>query len=300
MKHAFRLIGALGTILCVSIFLADPSFPTPDKLVIFLTFVFMIFGQAWQMLKRIGPFVVILLTYDSFRSLVPSLNAHVHYTLMPHFDTNIFGTLPTITLQHWLWHGHVQWYDFVFYSVYMLHFVVPIALALLIWKLRDELYWTAAATYIFVSFTAFAVFLLYPTAPPWLASQDGYIPHLTRVSSDIYAAMGIHNFPSLYNHLSPNPVAAVPSLHTAYSILFSLFIWKLFGRKWGIASLIYPALMITGVIYMGEHYAFDVATGGLLAVLGFVATPFLLRHATRFGQRAHQAIRRRLWADRPA
>jgi membrane-associated phospholipid phosphatase len=280
MKKIETVIGILGTAACVILFIHAPSFPTPDKLLIFLIFIFMIFNLAWDMFKRLGPFIIILLVYDSFRSLVPSLNKHVHYTLMPHFDKLLFGTLPTITLQNWLWHGHVTWYDYVFYTFYMLHFVLPIFLAVLIYKVRSSEYWRFALTYITVSFVAFIVFILYPTAPPWLASQNGYIPHITRISSAIYAAMGIHNFPSIYNRFAPNPVAAVPSLHAAFSILFLLFVYKLFGKRWAALSLIYPICIIFGVVYMGEHYVFDVITGIVLAVLSYLIVPVLMRYST--------------------
>lgn len=281
MKQLLRVVGVVGTIAYVILFLRAPNFPTPDKILVFLIFLFMIFSQAWEMFKHFGPFMIILLAYDGFRSLVPSLNAHIHYTLMPNFDKAVFGTLPTVTLQKWLWHGHVQWYDFVFYGAYMMHFLLPIFLAIIIWKLRESSYWQFVTAYLFTSFAAFAVFLAYPTAPPWLASQDGYIPHIARISGAVSGAMGIKNFPSVYNYFAANPVAAVPSLHAAYSTLFSLFIFKLFGKKWGIISLIYPALIMFGVVYMGEHYVFDVVTGTLLGIAGYLIAPYLLKQIQR-------------------
>jgi membrane-associated phospholipid phosphatase len=276
MKLFLRIVGVIGTIAYLILFFRSPSFPTPDKILILLIFVFMIFNQAWEMFKHFGPFMIILLAYDGFRSLVPSLNSKVHYTLMPNFDKSIFGTLPTVTLQKWLWHGHVRWYDFLFYGTYMMHFVLPIILALLVWKLRPKAYWQFVTAYLLTSFGAFFVFLLYPTAPPWLASQDGYIPHITRISSAVSGAMGITNFPSVYNYFAANPVAAVPSLHAAYSTLFSLFIFKLFGRNWGLLSLIYPVLIVFGVVYMGEHYVFDVLTGIILALVAYKLAPYFL------------------------
>jgi membrane-associated phospholipid phosphatase len=281
MKWLIRIIGVLGTVTCIVLFIRTPSFPTPDKILVFLIFVFMMFSEAWEMFKHFAPFIAILLVYDSFRSLVPSLNSHVHFTLMPNFDKFIFGTLPTVTLQKWLWHGYVTWYDFMFYAVYMMHFVLPIVLAIIILKLRESHYWKFVTAYLFTSFAAFIVYLAYPSAPPWLASQNGYIAPIARISSAVYSAMGIKNFPSLYNHFAPNPVAAVPSLHAAYATLFVLFVFKLFGKKWGTLSLIYPVLMIFGVVYMGEHYVFDVVTGIILAVIGFLIAPWLLRQVQR-------------------
>ena len=233
----------------------------------------MSFSQAKVMLKRLLPFVVILLVYESFRSVADSLNTHVNYTFAPHVDRLLFGNLPTVYLQNWLWHGHVQWYDILLYIPYLLFFIIPLALAILIWKTRDKYYWEVVITYLAVFFAGFLTFLLFPAAPPWLAAQNHVIQPIVRISSNVWASMGLHNFPSFYNHISPNPVAAIPSLHGACGALFSLFVFKIYGRRWGYISLLYPVLLIIGVVYEGEHYAFDVIVGIIYGVIGFILVP---------------------------
>ncbi len=284
-----QALGVVGSLACVVAFVHEPSFPTPDKLLVFLVFVFMTFGQATEMLRRLLPFVALILVYESFRSIVPELNKHVNYTLAPHADKLLFGNLPTVYLQDWLWHGKVQWYDIVLYVPYLLFFVVPIGLALLVWKTREKAYWRVVTTYLTVFFGGFLTFLAFPAAPPWLASQNHYIQPITRISSDVWASLGIHNFPSLYNHLAANPVAAVPSLHSACATLLSIFIFRLYGWRWGLVSLIYPILIYVGVVYEGEHYAFDVVTGILYAFASYFASPYLLRWLQKGGQRLRAA-----------
>lgn len=279
--HVLRIIGVAGTLACGVIFIRQPSFPTPDKLLIFLVFVFMIFKQATQMLKRLLPFVGLILIYESFRSIADKLNSHVDYGLAPHVDKTLFGNLPTVYLQRWLWHGHVQWYDFLLYLPYMLFFVLPIGLALLVWKTREKHYWQVVTTYVALFFAAFLTFLAFPAAPPWLASQNHYIQPIVRTSSYVWSSLGIHDFPSLYSHLAANPVAAVPSLHAACATLLTIFVFKLYGRRWGWLSLVYPVLIYIGVVYEGEHYAFDVMTGIVYAVAAYFAGPRILRFIQR-------------------
>jgi membrane-associated phospholipid phosphatase len=277
IKHRiFQTIGVIGALSCVALFIYRPSFLTPDKLFIFLFFIFLVLQQAVQMTKRLGPFVVLILVYESFRSVVPRLNNHIHYSLAPRVDRLLFHSLPTKKLQDWLWRGHTSWYDIALYIPYMLFFVIPIGLALLVWKTRDQFYWRVVTTYLVVFFSAFLTFLLYPTAPPWLASQNHYIEPIVRVSSNVWFSLGIHNFPSFYNHIAPNPVASVPSLHAACATLLSIFIFKLYGRRWGAVSTIYPISIYVGVVYEGEHYAFDVVCGIVYAILGYVLTPYLM------------------------
>jgi membrane-associated phospholipid phosphatase len=275
-----HILGVVGTFICLGLFITQPSFPTPDKLLIVLVFVFLIFGQAKDMLLRLGPFVALLLLYESFRGLADHLNSKVEYVWMIKADEFLFKTLPTRVLQGWFWHGTTQWYDFVFYLSYMLHFVLPIGLAIIIWKLRDKSYWQYVWTFVAVSFMGFFTFLLFPAAPPWMAAEKGYIQPITRISSEVWKALGVKDFPSVYNKISPNPVAAVPSLHAAYATLLVIFVWKLFGKKWGLLALIYPVIIFVGTVYSGEHYAIDEILGILYAIIAYLLVRWLYNNET--------------------
>lgn len=270
MKLNFwRILGIIGTVLCIGIFIREPSFPTPDKIFIFLLFVFMVYGQAIELAKRFGPFAALLLIYDSFRGIASSLNTRVNYLWMPHMDKLIFRRLPTKALQNLLWKGHVNWYDLVLYGPYTLHFVLPFLLALFVWKKRAAEYWRYVATFVTVSFAGFLTFLAFPAAPPWMASEKGYIEPIVRVSSAAWYHLGIKDFPSVYNKITPNPVAAVPSLHAAYATLLVIFTYKLFGKKWAILPGIYALLIYVGTVYTGEHYAIDEIIGALYGLAAY-------------------------------
>ena len=63
------------------------------------------------------PFIGLLIAYDSLRG---SAGAPVRRPLPARSSRSIKalfgGTVPTVTLQHWLWHGHVVWYDVIFWA----------------------------------------------------------------------------------------------------------------------------------------------------------------------------------------
>jgi hypothetical protein len=265
-QQILKIVGIVGTIVSIAIYIRKPSFPTPDKLLVFLTFLFMALGQGWELFKRLAPFVVLLLVYESFRGIADALNNNVNFMWLINADLFLgFGKLPTALLQSWLWHGRIQWYDFVLYLFYMLHFVLPFALALIIWKKRENEYWRYITAFLLVSFAGFLTFLLFPAAPPWMASDLGYIEPITRISSYVWHALGVNDFPSLYNQISPNPVAAMPSLHAAYATLVAIFVIKLFKRRQKWLVLIYPIAIYFGTVYQGEHYIVDEFAGGLYA-----------------------------------
>ncbi len=288
-KNALRVGVLVGVALLL---LVERTFWTPDTLFIVLMIIFAVFGQARPFLLRFAPLILLLLAYESFRSLVPGLNTNVHYWEMIHFDKWFGGgVLPTGWLQSFMWNGHLQWYDFYFYFLYTIHFLMPIALGVLIWKkIGDSLYWQFMLALILLSYSAFLTYLLFPAAPPWMASQLGYFDPIHRISSDIWWAMGIKDFSSFYAKLSPNPVAAVPSLHSAYPALFALFINRMYSFKKTWWVWLYPASLWLGVVYLGEHYVIDVLLGVLYAVLAFVA-------ADKFfaWQRAHSWPLRTWW-----
>lgn len=272
-----RVLGLVGVVLYAAIFIRTPSFPTPDKLLIFLVFAGMALGQAREVLKRFVPFVALLLVYESFRGFVPELNQRVNFMFMSAADKFMFfGHLPTAVLQSWLWHGAVQWYDFVFYGAYTLHFVLPFALAVLVWKTREKHYWPVVTAFLLVSFMGFLTFLAFPAAPPWMANDLGLIEPITRVSSAVWAAFGIHDFPSVYNKISPNPVAAMPSLHAAYSFLFAFYLTRLYKTRWRWAAWIYPALIWVGTTYMAEHYVIDIVVGVVYAAISYWTAPYIV------------------------
>lgn len=202
-----------------------------------------------------------------------------------------FGHLPTKVLQDWWWTGEVQWYDFVLYGPYTLHFVMPFALGVLIWRTREKEYWNFMTTFVMCSFMAFITYVLFPAAPPWMADERGLIEPIVRVSSEVWRAFGIHDFPGIYNKVSPNPVAAVPSLHAAYAFLVAFFVTRLYKTNWRWLAWIFPLLIWVGTIYQGEHYVIDVIIGILYALVAYFTAPYVVNFLQRKYKRVKIALR---------
>lgn len=89
-------------------------------------------------------------------------------------------------------------------------------------------------------------------------------------------------FPTIYAIFKSNPVAAVPSLHMAYATVTAIFLSKKFP-KWTPLFVLYGLAMAAGVIYLGEHYFFDVALGIIYSLVVYLAVrklPALLHRKT--------------------
>jgi hypothetical protein len=112
---------------------------------------------------------------------------------------------------------------------------------------------------------AFVTFALFPAAPPWLASDAGLLPDTTRIIGPVTGEIPFLSlsFEGLYERGSEyaNPVAAVPSLHAAYTLLVSLTLWHP-SPRWAKPLLAaYPPAMAFALVYTAEHYVVDILLG---------------------------------------
>ena len=121
---------------------------------------------------------------------------------------------------------------------YMSHFfVVYVTAAVLFLRSRDRFVrWMTAL----VVLTVFGLlgYWLFPMAPPWMAANELHlIPDLARPGTRGLHLLHLTFVDRLWTHGANNsemvnPVAAMPSLHAGYSMLFSWFFFKRTRRLW--------------------------------------------------------------------
>jgi hypothetical protein len=230
-------------------------------------------GSGWKrVLIDWFPFYILLTLYDMLRGSADNW-------LMPHaipqirIDEWLFGgTAPTVTLQHALYTpGVARPWDYAAFAVYMTHFIVPFAIAGFLWKYAHERFRRFATLFVLLTFAALVTYALYPAVPPWLASQNGFLKPTSKIIDEMWAHVRLGNGSSVFSgtgHFA-DPVAAVPSLHSAYPMLLVLFFWKSVGRwRWLLA--LYPVAMGFTLVYTAEHFVIDILLGWLYAVLVFI------------------------------
>ena len=105
-------------------------------------------------------------------------------------------------------------------------------------------------SYLTVVVTAYAVFLLYPTAAPRPADVPG----------DGFSAWSLRR---LYA-LDP-PYNCFPSLHVAYAFLAALSTYRV-RRGLGIAALVWAVVIGISTLFIKQHFVADVVAGALLAL----------------------------------
>jgi membrane-associated phospholipid phosphatase len=107
-----------------------------------------------------------------------------------------------------------------------------------------------------------------------MASEQGNLGPVTRIVPFAWSHIHVFSFDTLFQTGSQyaNDVAAMPSLHAAYSLLLSMYLWGMARRPWQHALLAaYPLAMAFALVYTGEHFFIDVLFGWLYAVGVYVA-----------------------------
>lgn len=198
-----------------------------------------------------------------------------------------FGKIPTQRLQERFAHkGQVNRFERVLVWSHWLWFAVPHgAVAYTLWREPGRFPSAAARMYAVFDLGA-VVYWSLPTAPPWWAAANGHVEELDqsiivgeyghrydigavplpirRIMLEYGEQFWGRRWNDLYAVLGGNPLAAMPSLHFASSLMAARLLSEL-GPVAGALGWTYVSTLGLALVYMGEHYAIDLIAGGLLA-----------------------------------
>lgn len=181
------------------------------------------------------------------------------------------GSVPSTWLQaRWYEAGASRLHDRALFAVYGSYFFVPQLAAILIWRFRRP----RLPRFVVAMLLTFAVGLLgaylLPTAPPWLAAEDGYLGGVQRIAVDLVfgGPDGVRETGTVLAR--SNAVAAMPSVHMAVTCVVVLALWRE-RRALAVAGALYAAAMALALVYLGEHYAVDVIAGVAVALAAWLA-----------------------------
>ncbi len=235
------------------------------------------------------PFLFILLSYDFLRGFADNLGQRVNYLTLINLEPKIAGEIPTIFLQKLFYNfSHPSILDFSATISYFLHFALPLSFGFILWLYNRGYFRQFVTGILLLSYAGWVTFLIFPSSPPWLASNNGYLPKVYKILDITLGAFPDKwNLPSVYHNFNPNPVAAMPSLHGGYPVLVLLFAIKFFKKKALVFGL-YVLGVFFSVVYLGEHYVVDLIGGTLYAVACYFIAVRL--HVINWGKKFNQAL----------
>ncbi len=212
------------------------------------------------------PFALILWAYDLLRGQADGLLFETHVRPQLEADRLLgLGTAPTVWLQEHLWHGalDLRWWDYAAWVVYVSYFLATYLLAAVALVLRPGAVPPLRRRGALLALMGFATYALFPAAPPWMASRLGELEPTTRTVGIVSAQLPWLDFSTIFERGAEyaNPVAAVPSLHAAYTLLVVLVLWPLAPRWLRPVLAVYPPAMAFALVYTAEHYLVDVLLG---------------------------------------
>ena len=175
------------------------------------------------------------------------------------------GEVPTVRLQRALGReGEVRPHDTALAAIHWAWFFWPHVVVAYVLVRHPERY-GRSATLMAATFDSGAAFYhLIPTAPPWWAGNTGSLPHVRRIMTEAGERVWGRYWSPLYDSLSGNQLAAMPSLHFATSVMAAHVLSDV-GRVPGAVGWTYATLLGFALVYLGEHYVVDLAGGAALA-----------------------------------
>ncbi len=228
---------------------------------------------------------------------------HVEYPIVVDRILGL-GELPTVRLQRALArHGtqDAEWrtLDRVLVWTHWAWFMVPHGSLLYILARRRESFSRSAVMTYAVFDIGAVVYWALPTAPPWysaslIARGDSRAPAVRRMMVEYGESFWGDGWAPLYSVLGGNPLAAMPSLHFATSVMAALLLAEV-GPVAGAVGWAYASTLGFALVYLGEHYVVDLLAGAALTTavrrIGPRAGPLLERVAggvSALEARAHE------------
>ncbi len=168
------------------------------------------------------------------------------------------GIIPTTWLQAHLYHGVWGPLEIISVATHTSYFFMPYAVALWLWRFHPQTMARYVVALMGTLGLGLVIYYLLPTVPPWMAAEAGKI-NLHRVIFELL---------TLPPSIDPNPVAAMPSLHTGLTTVVALALGRAhrIGRPLGVG---YVLLMGFSLVYLGEHYVVDLLAGLIIALLAW-------------------------------
>ena len=146
------------------------------------------------------------------------------------------------------------------------HMPLLIALALWLW-LRHRGVWRGLRAALLASaLLGIACYVIWPTAPPRLMPELGYVDTLAWRAAASYQAQEVGPF--------VNPYAALPSLHVGWALLAGAACWRVARSQagarralWLLGAALIPVSQTWAVVATANHWLLDAAAGAAVVAL---------------------------------
>ncbi|MCU1397426.1 MAG: hypothetical protein JWN62_535 [Acidimicrobiales bacterium] len=246
-------------------------------------FIFIVIGHLGRPLRRWAWLVfdclcysVMWFCYEESRGWADRAGFELQVFAPRNIDRFLFfGNDPNVVLQRHFYNPKViHWYDKVASTTYFTHFIFPVIAIAVVWVTSHREWARFMKRFASLLIVSCAMFVVLPTAPPWMASSKYHIlPKLARHTGRGFTSLGLKGFVNSWQSALDwgNAVAAMPSLHSAFALFVPAFFLPRIKPKWLKAIVLcFPIVMLTSLVYFGEHWVIDGLVGWTLVGLSFL------------------------------
>jgi hypothetical protein len=203
-------------------------------------------------------FAVADLLYEISRTLAKGdlAVAFVHARDVVSVEKSI-GIFTELDVQHWAL-ARPGVLDVANITYFHAHFAVTTCFMFWLYLRRNHHYYFVRNIVFSAMALALVGYVLFPTAPPRMLTDLGFIDTLEK-TADV-------NFNTGAVSLLSNPFAAVPSVHTCFSLIIGASCFFLVRRPAiRLLWLLYPCLIVFSIVATGNHFWLDAILGAGLA-----------------------------------
>ena len=150
------------------------------------------------------------------------------------------------------------------WTYWLSQFVVLGVSLLYVYLRRNDAFLRFRNTVLAANVIGLAGYIAFPTAPPRMFPEFGFV--------DVLAQFSSLNHGSAIVEFASNPYAAMPSLHAADSLIVGVTMAVLVRRRvFKAIWLAWPAWVAFCVMATGNHFWLDIVAGGVVALLAYLA-----------------------------
>lgn len=227
-----------------------------------------VFGRSTQFVRELTPFIVLLLSYEALQGVAGSLAVIpvIHATAStPGFLQAVQSAFLSPDLTD------------VMTFFYGLHFPMIMIASVLLWYSSRVLYKGYVYSLVACSYISLLFYMIAPSAPPW---YNGVVTNLLANTSNHAGYSGIiGEMARIGSLIESDKLAAFPSLHAAYAVLFGYFTVKI-NKLFALVSVPVVAGILFSTIYLGQHYVIDLIGGVVVASASVLVTSRILKRQT--------------------
>jgi hypothetical protein len=196
--------------------------------------------------------------------------------------------------EYWLLHKN-SFLSILTGIFYLCWVPVPLVFAAWLFFKNKAQFFYFSFTFLLANLIGFAIYYIYPAAPPWYIQQYGFVVHFNTPGNSAGLAkfdelLHVTIFKSLYGH-SSNVFAAMPSLHAAYPLIVLYYGIR---NKLGLINVLFAAIT-AGIwfssVYNSHHYLLDVLAGIGCAVTAIIAFPLMVKNVNWANAKMQQLIK---------